>query len=144
MTKAIAVTPYFERCGDDAIVERYVAGARGTRDSNVAVEVALPARLVERTVLVGARLSVSVAPDGRVVLHGDGVDDDTLDAATRAGRMNKQTIGALLSACLDVDTLRMEADPLGDLAKLRAQLVRGLGELDDTVEQLKRHPRRRG
>lgn len=143
MTKTIAVTPFIERCGEEPIVESYVVGVRAAREVNVGVKITLPARLVERTVMAGARLSLSLAPDGRFILHADGLDDETLDAATKAGGLCKQTVGALLSTCLDIEVLQMEDDPLADLVKLRAQLVRGLGQLDDAAEQLKRKPRRR-
>lgn len=64
MTKSIAVTPYFERAEgkDDDIVETYEAGLRGSLGENAVVQIELPARLVERTVLVGARLSSQWKP----------------------------------------------------------------------------------
>ncbi len=77
MTKSISVTPYFER-GDGrvrGIAETYVAGLRGGRDADAGVKVVLPAGLVERAVLAGARLSISLAPDGRIVLDAEGLEE---------------------------------------------------------------------
>ena len=144
MTKSIAVTPYFERAEgkDDDIAETYVAGLRGARGANVGVEVVLPARLVERTVLVGARLSISLAPDGRIVLDAEGLDSETIEAASKAGRLAKQTLGSVIADCLRLDLLKGEDDPLGDLKILRTQLVQGLAQLDETAEGIKRRRKR--
>lgn len=144
MTKRIAVTPYFERAeGKDAdIAETYVAGVRAARGGDVGVEVVLPARLVERTVLVGARLSISLAPDGRIVLDAEGLDCDTIEAAGKAGGLAKQTLGSLVGDCLRLDLLEGEDDPLGDLRSLRSQLVRGLAQLDEAAEGIKRRRKR--
>ena len=144
MTKSIAVTPYFERAEgkDDDIAETYVAGLRGARGANVGVEVVLPARLVERTVLVGARLSISLAPDGRIVLDAEGLDSETIEAASKAGGLAKQTLGSVIADCLRLDLLEGEDDPLGDLKALRAQLVRGLAQLDEAAEGIKSRRKR--
>ena len=110
MTKSIAVTPYFERAEgkDDDVAETYVAGLRGARGANVGVEVVLPARLVERTVLFGARLSISLAPDGRIVLDAEGLDSETIEAASKAGSLAKQTLGSVIADCLRLDLLEGE------------------------------------
>jgi len=144
MTKSIAVTPYFERAEgkDDDIAETYVAGLRGARGANVGVEVVLPARLVERTVLVGARLSMSLAPNGRIVLDAEGLDSETIEAASKAGGLAKQTLGSVIADCLRLDLLEGEDDALGDLKTFRTQLVRGLRLLDDVVEGINRRQKR--
>lgn len=144
MTKSIAVTPYFERAEgkDDDIAESYVAGLRGARGANVGVEVVLPARLVERTVLVGARLSISLAPNGRIVLDAEGLDSETIEAASKAGGLAKQTLGSVIADCLRLDLLDGEDDPLGDLKTLRAQLVHGMAQLDELAEGIKRRRKR--
>ena len=144
MTKSIAVTPYFERAEgkDDDIAETYVAGLRGARGANVGVEVVLPARLVEHTVLAGARLSISLAPDGRIVLDAEGLDSETIEAASKAGGLAKQTLGSVIADCLRLDLLKGEDDPLGDLKILRTQLVQGLAQLDETAEGIKRRRKR--
>ena len=144
MTKSIAVTPYFERAEgkDDDVAETYVAGLRGARGANVGVEVVLPARLVERTVLVGARLSISLAPNGRIVLDAEGLDSETIEAASKAGGLAKQTLGSVIADCLRLDLLDGEDDPLGDLKILRTQLVQGLAQLDETAEGIKRRRKR--
>ena len=145
MTKSIAVTPYFERAEgkDDDIAETYMAGLRGKRGVNRGVEVVLPARLVERTVLVGARLSISLAPDGRIVLDAEGLDSETIEAASKAGGLAKQTLGSVIADCLRLDLLEGEDDPLGDLKILRTQLVQGLAQLDETEEGIKRRRKRK-
>ena len=144
MTKSIAVTPYFERAEgkDDDVAETYVARLRGARGANVGVEVVLPARLVERTVLVGARLSISLAPDGRIELDAEGLDSETIEAASKAGGLAKQTLGSVIADCLRLDLLEGEDDPLGDLKILRTQLVQGLAQLDETAEGIKRRRKR--
>ena len=144
MTKSIAVTPYFERAEgkDDDIAETYVAGLRGARGANVGVEVVLPARLVERTVLVGARLSISLAPDGRIVLDAEGLDSETIEAASKAGSLAKQTLGSVIADCLRLDLLEGEDEALGDLKMLRTQLVHGLAQLDEAAEGIKRRRKR--
>lgn len=144
MTKNIAVTPYFERGKgkDDDIAETYVAGLRSGRGANVGVEVTLPARLVERAVLVGAQLSISLAPDGRIVLDAEGLDSETIEAASKAGDLAKQTLGSVIADCLRLDLLEGEDNPLGDLKALRAQLVNGLAQLDEAAEGIKRRRKR--
>ncbi len=144
MTKRIAVAPYFERAEgkDDDIAETYVAGLRGAPGDNAVVEVELPARLIERTVLVGARLSIMLAPDGRIVLDAEGLDSETIEAASEAGGLAKQTLGSVIADCLRLDLLEGEDDPLGDLETLRTQLVNGLAQLDEATEGLKRRRKR--
>ena len=144
MSKSIAVSPFFERAEgkDDDIAETYVAGLRGTRGANVGVEVVLPARLIEHTVLVGARLSISLAPDGRIVLDAEGLDSETIEAVSKAGGLAKQTLGSVIADCLRLELLEGEDDPLGDLETLRAQLVQGLAQLDETAEGIKRRRKR--
>ncbi len=144
MTKSIAVTPYFERAEgrDDEIVETYEAGLRGSLGENAVVQIELPARLVERTVLVGARLSIMLATNGRIVLDAEGLDDDTIEAASTAGGLAKQTLGSLLADCLQLDLIEGEDDPLGDLETLKAQLIHGLALLDEATDGLKRRKKR--
>ena len=107
MTKSIAVLPFFERAEgrDDALAESYVAGLRGAHGTNVGVEVTLPAGLVERAVLVSARLSIGLAPDGHFVLDAEGLDDETLEAASKAGGIAKQTLESVVTDCLRLDLL---------------------------------------
>ena len=139
MTKSISVTPYFER-GDGrvrGIAETYVAGLRGGRDADAGVKVVLPAGLVERAVLAGARLSISLAPDGRIVLDAEGLDCETIEAASKAAGLSKQTLAGVVTECLRADLLDAEDDPLGDLTKLRAQLVRSLSAVDDAMTRVK-------
>ncbi len=144
MTKSIAVTPYFERAEgkDDDIAETYVVGLRGAGGANVVVEVVLPARLIERTVLIGARLSISLAPNGRIVLDAAGLDRETIQAASKAGGLAKQTLGSVIADCLRLDLLEGEDDPLGNLKTLRTQLVQGLTQLDEAAEGIKKRRRR--
>ena len=139
MTKSIAVLPFFERAEgrDDALAESYVAGLRGAHGTNVGVEVTLPTGLVERAVLVSARLSIGLAPDGHFVLDAEGLDDETLEAASKAGGIAKQTLESVVTDCLRPDLLDGEDDPFSDLAKLREQLVRALERLDEAAEQMK-------
>ena len=78
MTKKIAVLPFFERAGRDGdLADSYVAGLRGEHDGECGVEVRLPAELVDRTVLVSAQLSISLAPDGHFVLDAEEVSATT-------------------------------------------------------------------
>jgi hypothetical protein len=94
MTKAIELLPFFERAEDsiDGLpTESYVAGFRRPDDITRTVEITLPAQMVELTVLTGARLSLWLNLDGRLVLDGDGLDDETLEAASSAGPIGKQT-----------------------------------------------------
>ena len=141
MTKSIAVSPYFERADDrdGCPAESYVAGLRGARGSSVGVEFTLPAELVERAVLVNARLSISLSSDGRFSLDADGLGDETLDATSSAGGIDKQTLESVVTDCLDQELLAGDDDPLADLATLRAQLVRALAQLDEAAERMKGH-----
>jgi hypothetical protein len=101
------------------------------------VEIRLPAELVEQAVLVGSQLSVSLAPDGRLLLDADGLADETLRAASAAGPVRRQTVESLVAACLDPELLAGEDDAVGELTTLREQLVRALAQLDGTLERLK-------
>jgi hypothetical protein len=134
MTEKVEVRPFFERArtGDD-----YVAGLRAPSKSRVGVEITLPSELVDRAVLVGARLSIDLAPDGRLFLDSDNIDDETLEAASAAGGVSAQTLESLITTCLDPELLAGEADPLGDLTQLRTQLNRALAALDATLVRLK-------
>ena len=70
----------------------YVAGLREPNGAAIGVEITLPAELVEQTVLIGSRLSVGLAPDGRLVLDAEGLGDETLQAASAAGGLREQTL----------------------------------------------------
>jgi hypothetical protein len=134
MSGKVEVTPFFERVRSG---EGYVAGLRATSGAPVSVEITLPAEIVERAVLVGARLSIDLAPDGRLFLDSNVVDDETLEAASAAGRGAGQTLESLIIACVDPELLGGEADPLHDLTRLRSQIDRALAVLDATLARMK-------
>jgi hypothetical protein len=117
--------------------QRYVAGFRGS-DGATAVEITLPAETVERPVLTGARLSLWLSLDGRLVLDGEGLSDDMLEAASAAGRLHEQTLASLVTASLNPEHLAAEDDPVADLTSLRAQLAAALSQVDSALERLKR------
>jgi hypothetical protein len=99
MSGKTELTPYFERprlSGERLAGEGYVAGLRAPDDTDIIVQIALPARVVDRAVLTGARLSISLAPDGHLVLDADEVDDEILEAASATGGLCKQTLGCEL------------------------------------------------
>lgn len=99
----------------------------------------LPAEIVDRTVLTGAQLSVWLsAGSGRLILDGQGVDNDTLEAALNAGPMREQTLLTLIGVCVDPDHLAVEEDPTGDLSSLREQLVEALAKVDAALALLQR------
>jgi hypothetical protein len=117
--------------------QSYVAGFRRP-DGATAVEITLPAETVERPVLTGARLALWLSLDGRLVLDGEGLSDDMLEAASAAGRLNEQTLASLVTASLDPEHLAAEDDPVTDLTSLRAQLAAALLQVDSALERLKR------
>jgi hypothetical protein len=139
MSQTVEVVPFFER-GETSLdgfpAETYVAGFRGANGAGV--EITLPAEVVEQAVLTGSCLSVSLSPDGRVVLDGDGLHDESLEAASTAGGIRGQTLESLVAGCLRLDLLGGEDDPIADLTALREQMVRALAQLDGTLEQLKK------
>ena len=95
MSESVEVSPFFERgeTGHDGFpAESYVAGLRETSGDGIGVEITLPAEIVERTVLTGSRLSVSLSPEGRLVLDGEGLSDEVLEAASAAGGLRDQTL----------------------------------------------------
>ena len=139
MTEAVELLPFFERAEgslEGFPAERYVAGFRRP-DNTTAVEISLPAQMIEHTVLTGARLSLWLSLDGRLVLDGDGLDNETLEAASAAGPLGQQTLQSLVTASLDPDHLAAEDDPAGDLASLRSQLASALAQVDRALERLK-------
>jgi hypothetical protein len=140
MTKTVELVPFFERergSLDGFPVENYVAGLRGAEGS-AAVEVTLPAETVERAVLTGARFALWLSPDGRLVLDGEGLSDDMLEAASAAGKLHEQTLASLVRAALDPDLLAGEDDPVSELSLLRQQLTDALAQVDGTIERFKR------
>jgi hypothetical protein len=140
MTDAIELVPFFERekGGLDGFpVETYVAGLRQA-DGTAAVEVTVPAETVERAVLTGAQFSLWLSLDGHLVLDGEGLSDDILEAAGTAGKLNEQTLVSLVNASLNPEYLAAEDDPVGDLNALRHQLADALAQVDGALEQLKR------
>lgn len=142
MVTGTEAQPFFER-EDDGMkflpAECYVAGLRASEEDAPTVRVTLPAELVDRAVLTGAQLSVSLsARSGRLILDGDGVDDDTLDAALAAGPMREQTLLTLVEACLNPDHLAMVDDPVEDLTSLRAQLSEALAKVEGALVRLRR------
>jgi len=145
MSESVELSPFFERgrtSHDGFPAESYVAGLRETSGDGIGVEITLPAEIVERTVLTGSRLSVSLSPEGRLVLDGEGLSDEVLEAASAAGGLRDQTLESLVSGCLNLGLLGGEDDPVGDLTTLRGQMVRALAQLDATLEELKkRHAR---
>ena len=145
MSESVEVSPFFERgeTGHDGFpAESYVAGFRCASGTGGGVEITLPAEIVERTVLTGSRLSVSLSPEGRLVLDGEGLSDEVLEAASAAGGLRDQTLESLVSGCLNLDLLGGEDDPVGDLTALRGQMVRALAQLDATLEELKKRQAR--
>jgi hypothetical protein len=140
MTDTMELVAFFERekGGLDGFpVETYVAGLRQA-DGTAAVEVSLPAQTVERAVLTGARFSLWLSLDGHLVLDGEGLSDDMLEAASTAGKLHEQTLVSLVSASVDPQYLASEDDPVGDLSVLRHQLADALAQVDGALEQLKR------
>jgi hypothetical protein len=145
MSDSVEVSPFFERgrkSHDGFPAETYVAGFRCASGTGGGVEITLPAEIVERVVLTGARLSVSLSPHGRLVLDGEGLSDDVLEAASAAGGLRDQTLESLVSGCLNLGLLGGEDDPVGDLTALREQMVRALAQLDATLEELKKRQAR--
>ena len=140
MTERIELMPFFEHAKgswEDFPAESYVAGFRQAY-GNATVQMILPADTVERTVLTGARLSLWLSLDGCLVLDGEGVSDEVLEAVSAAGGFGQQTLASLVTASLDPVNLAGEDDPAADLAVLRAQLVDALAQVDGAIERLKR------
>ena len=145
MSQSVEVLPFFERgesSQDGFPAESYLAGFREANGGRAGVEITLPAEIVERVVLKGSRLSISLSPDGRVVLDGDGLRDEVLEAASAAGGIRGQTLESLVAGCLRLDLLGGEDDPIADITALRGQMVRALAQLDGTLEQLKKRQER--
>jgi hypothetical protein len=145
MNERVEVSPFFERgeTGHDGFpAETYVAGFRCASGTGGGVEITLPAEIVERTVLTGSRLSISLSPEGRLVLDGEGLSDEVLEAASAAGGLRHQTLESLVSGCLNLDFLGGEEDPVGELRDLRGQMVRALAQLDATLEELRKRQAR--
>jgi hypothetical protein len=141
MSERVEVSPFFERgeTGHDGFpAETYVAGLRETSGDGIGVEIKLPAEIVDRIVLTGSRLSVSLSPEGRLVLDGEGLSDDVLEAASAAGGLRDQTLESLVSRCLNLEFLGGEEDPVGELTALRGQMVRALAQLDATLDELRK------
>jgi hypothetical protein len=141
MSESVEVSPFFERgkAGHSGFpAEIYVAGFRCASGTGGGVEITLPAEIVERTVLTAALLSVHLSPEGQMVLDGEGLSDEVLEAASAAGGLGGQTLESLVSGCLNLDLLGGEDDPVGDLTALRGQMVRALAKLDATLEELKK------
>ena len=86
--------------------------------------------------------SVSLSPEGRLVLDGEGLSDEVLEAASAAGRICDQTLESLVCGCLNLDFLGGEEDPVGELMALRGQMVRALAQLDATLEELRKRQAR--
>jgi hypothetical protein len=138
MTQNVELTAYFERARgsrDGLPAEGYVAGFRGLNGSPIGAEVVLPAEVVEQAVLVGSGLTISLAPDGRLFLDGDGLADEALAEWVGGGR--PETLESLVAACLDPELLAGEYDAIGDLTALRGQFSRALALIDGTLERLK-------
>jgi hypothetical protein len=139
MTQTVELSPYFERAETSRggfPAESYVAGFREPNGAMIGVEIRVPAEMVEHAVLADSQLSVSLAPDGRLVLDADGLAEEAVAAA--AAGVRKQTLESLVAACLDPELLAGEDDAVGDLTLLRAQLVRALAQLDGALEGLNR------
>jgi len=140
MTESADLLPFCERkhgALESLPAESYLAGFRRS-DGATAVEITLPAETVERPVLTGARLSLWLSLDGRLVLDGEGLSDDMLQAAGAAGRLNEQTLASLVMASLDPEHLAAEDDPVTDLTSLRTQLAAALSQVESALERLKR------
>jgi hypothetical protein len=139
MTDTVELVPFFEREAgslEGFPADRYLAGLRQA-DGTAAVEVLLPAETVERTVLTGARLSLWLSLDGRLVLDGEGLSDGMLEAASAAGGLDQQTVTSLVRASLDAEQLAAEDDLVGNLTSLRQQLTDALAQVDEALARLK-------
>jgi hypothetical protein len=139
MTEHIELMPFFERedgSGEGLPAESYVAGFRQA-DGTPAVEMKLPAEIVERAVLTGACLSLWLALDGHLMLDAEGLSDDALEAANAAGALGKHTLTAVVAASLDPAHLAGEDNPVAELTSLRAQLADALAQVDGAIARLK-------
>jgi hypothetical protein len=139
MSERMDLVPFCERergTLEGFPAETYRAGFRQA-DGTAAVEIALPAETVERAVLTGARFSLWLSLDGGLVLDGEGLSDEMLEAASAAGKLHQQTLASLVTASLDPEHLRAEDDPVGDLTALRTQLAAALSQVDSALERLK-------
>jgi hypothetical protein len=139
MSERVDLAPFCERergTLQGFPAERYRVGFREA-DGTAAVEITLPAEIVEHAVLAGARLSLWLSLDGRFVLDGEGLSDDMLEAASAAGGLHEQTLTSLVTASLDPEYLAAEDDPVGDLSSLRTQLAAALSQVDGAIERLK-------
>jgi hypothetical protein len=139
MTETVELSPFFDRgetSRDGFPAESYVAGYRGRNGASVGVTITLPAKMVEHTVLTGSRLTIWLSLDGRLVFDGEGLGDETLEAASVAGGLNQLTLESLVAASLNPQHLAAEDDPIADLTQLRAQLIRALAQLDGALERL--------
>jgi hypothetical protein len=137
-TETLRLSPFFERAEGSTEgfpADSYVAGYREPRGTTNTVEITLPGELVERAVLTDSCLEVSLSPDGRLALYGEGLSDAAVEVASSAVR--RQTLETLVAGSLNPELLAGEDDAIGDLTMLRGQLVRALAQLDDTLERLK-------
>jgi hypothetical protein len=75
--------------------------------------------------------------DGGLVLDGEGLSDEMLEAACAAGKLHQQTLASLVTASLDPEHLAAEDNPVGDLTSLRTQLAAALSEVDSALGRLK-------
>jgi hypothetical protein len=143
MSERVDLVPFCERergTLEDFPAERYRAGFRQA-DGTAAVDIALPAETVERAVLTGARVALWLSLDGHLVLDGEGLSDEMLEAASAAGKLHQQTLASLVTASLDPQYLAAEDDPVGDLTSLRTQLGAALSQVDSALERLRQHQR---
>jgi hypothetical protein len=139
MSERVDLVPFCERehgTLQGFPAERYRAGFRQA-DGTAAVEITLPAEIMEHPVLTGARFSLWLSLDGRLVLDGEGLSDDMLEAASSAGGLQEQTLASLVTTSLDPEHLAAEDNPVGDLSSLRMQLATALSQVDSALERLK-------
>lgn len=141
MAQTAALAPFFERSADSRDgfpADSYVAGFREADGETADIRITLPADIVDRTVLTGAQLSIWLrALDGKLILDGEGLGDETLEAALTAGPLRQLTLRTLVEACVERRHLVLETDPIGDLTSLRSQLVDVLALVDSALDGLR-------
>jgi hypothetical protein len=136
MGNAMMLCAFVERADAMDHSDEYVAGLKSPDDGEIWLKLSLPAEVVERAVLKGARLSVTLLPCGRLAFDAEGLSDEALEVASAEEPFRDLTLEMLIRTCLDPALLKGEEDLPKDLDMLRGQLQRALQLVEETQSKL--------
>jgi len=129
-----------DESGDPLGPAAYVTGFEDQDGEPWGMVIPLGPEDVEPVVLSGARFSISMRPDGNLLIEGDGLCDSAIEWISNQGIPAQAAVNELVREALRPDLLAMEDDAPAELRKLRDRLSESLKLVNQALRSLKTAP----